>query len=283
MLSEQFLNALPFTSIDRITPVSGGDINEAYAIISGSKTFFLKVHPHIEGNFFTLEEIGLRLLGRAARTPHVIKRGESGDSDFLILEWIPAGRTRNERQLGEDLARVHRITSGAFGFDLRDVVDTRPQYHHRENNWITFYLKRQVEPQIANAKRRGHWSLRREKLYEGFAERFTEFYKDREVVPSLLHGDLWGGNVMYAENGSPVLIDPAVYYGNREQDIAMTLLFGGFGPEFYRSYNDHYPLEPDWQKRMPWYQLYNLLRHLNLFGEGYGHAVERAMMENGMR
>ncbi|MCI1882103.1 MAG: fructosamine kinase family protein [Sporolactobacillus sp.] len=277
MLSDKWLKQLPVAPIDRLVSVSGGDINDTYRIESNHKNYFLKVHDHRPGNFFAVEAEGLKRLSQAARTPQVIDQGQIGTDDFLILEWIAAGRRRNERALGEMLARVHRVTSDSFGMDFDNFAGGLPQSNQREKNWTAFYLKQRIEPQIEIAKRRGRWNARRQKKYERFAERFRRAYRTRQVVPSLLHGDLWGGNVMYDEAGDPVLIDPSVFYGNREMDIAMTQLFGGFGADFYRSYNEAYPLDEGWQRRIAWYQLYYLLVHLNLFGEGYGAAMERAL------
>lgn len=278
MLTDQWLQQLPLPSIDRVVPVGGGDINETYAVVSGGRRYFLKVHQHIPGNFFVLEAAGLDLLGRAARTPDVIDRGQIGDQDFLILEWIQTGRSRrNEQKLGEDLARVHRQKAPAFGFDVPGYAGELPQYNFRAKDWTAFYLNRMLLSQVKLAERLGRWSLSRQKRFDRFCDRFTQAYQGVHVSPSLLHGDLWAGNVMYAENGDPVLIDPTVFYGNREMDLAMSLLFGGFGNAFYRSYHTHYPLDSGWQERVPWYQLYYLLRHLNLFGEAYGGSVERAL------
>ncbi|MDD9148707.1 fructosamine kinase family protein [Sporolactobacillus sp. CQH2019] len=277
MLSETWLQSLPLSPIDRIVPLSGGDINDAYAIESGKRHYFLKVHTHVPDNFFVPEAAGLKLIARSARTPHVIDFGEIAADDFLLLEWIPAGHFHNERKLGEDLAHVHRQTSSSFRFDFNNYAGQLPQYNHREQDWTTFYLKWRLAPQIEIAKKRGCWNSRRQENYEKLAERFARTYRELDVVPGLLHGDLWGGNVMYAENGEPVLIDPSVFYGNREMDLAMTRLFGGFGDSFYRAYNAAYPLDPGWEERVPWYQLYYLLCHLNMFGEGYGAAVDRAL------
>jgi Fructosamine-3-kinase len=277
MLSEQWLNMLPVSPIDRIVPVPGGDINDTYRMDSGDARYFLKVHAHRDGNFFTPEAAGLKLLSRAARTPHVIGKGEIGGDDFLILEWIPTGRGRNEQALGEMLARVHRLTSPSFGLDFDNFAGGLQQSNQRETDWTTFYLNRRLAPQIAIAGKHGRWTPDRAAKYERFAARFRQANHDLHVIPSLLHGDLWGGNIMYAKDGAPVLIDPSVFYGNREMDIAMTQLFGGFGLDFYRAYNAAWPLEPGWQERLPWYQLYYLLCHLNMFGEGYGPAVDRTL------
>ncbi|RYM05412.1 fructosamine kinase family protein [Sporolactobacillus sp. THM7-7] len=277
MLTDDWFQSLPIQPINRITAVPGGDINEAFALDSRDSRYFLKVHQHTEGNFFTQEARGLKWIGKAARTPRVIAVGEIGGKDYLILQWIARSSRRNDRKLGQALARVHRITASAFGFDANNFAGQLPQYNEWETDWAAFYLRWRLTPQIEIAKKRGRWNLRREKKFERLSELIKETYRDLEVTPSLLHGDLWSGNVMFADEGEPVLIDPSIFFGNREMDIAMSRLFGGFRPDFYQAYLSDYPLDPGWQERMPWYQLYYLLCHLNMFGEGYGAAVERAL------
>ncbi|GAY76016.1 fructosamine kinase family protein [Sporolactobacillus inulinus] len=277
MLSNQIVTQLPLKSIDGVQSVPGGDINDAYSIDSGDQRYFLKLHKHTDDNFFTSEATGLALLGRVARTPKVIHKGVIGTQDYLILEWIEQGTRRNEAKLGRVLAQVHRQTDPLFGFAFNSYAGKLPQDNRREKDWATFYLERKLGPLIGYAAERGYWNVTRQQAFERFAERFAQTYKNRTVTPSLLHGDLWGGNIMYDRNGDPVLIDPSVFYGNREMDLAMTLLFGGFGSEFYQAYQEAYPLEEGWRARVPWYQLYYLLCHLIMFGEGYGAAVDHAL------
>ncbi|RYL94903.1 fructosamine kinase family protein [Sporolactobacillus sp. THM7-4] len=277
MPSNNWLHKLPIQPVDRAFPVSGGDINKTFALESRGRRYFLKVHKHVPGNFFTGEMTGLKRLREAVRTPRVIASGQISDKDFLILEWIPAAGSRNDQMLGQAVARVHKITSPAFGFDEDNYAGQLPQYNHWEKDWATFYLKWRLFPQIEIAKKRGYWNMYRQRKFEKLAAAIQKTCQKSQVIPSLLHGDLWSGNVLFSEGGEPVLIDPAVFYGNREMDIAMTRLFGGFGTDFYQTYNDVFPLDPGWEERISWYQLYYLLCHLNMFGEGYGASVDRAL------
>ncbi|WP_141430785.1 fructosamine kinase family protein [Bacillus sp. 03113] len=276
MLSKNWLAELPVAPILLIKPVFGGDINDAYALKTKTGTYFLKVQRQKKVHFFSKEVNGLRLLGKTVRTPEVIDAGEIDEDAFLLLEWIESG-SRDDKKLAVALASLHKQTNELFGFSEDNYLGKLPQYNHPEKDWASFYIHCRLLPQVKMAKEKGLWTLNREKRLTHLVDKIRSTYQTLSATPSLLHGDLWGGNVMFAANGEPVFIDPAVFYGNREMDITMTQLFGGFGPSFYQVYNERYPLDNGWQERVPWYQLYYLLAHLNLFGEGYGAAVDRAL------
>lgn len=276
MLTKELLQALPVERVLEIRPVSGGDINETYKIITAAGDYFLKVQRNANELFFKKEANGLMLLSKAVRTPAVIEIGEIGSDAYLLLEWIDSG-PRDDEKLGAALVSLHSETNNRFGLIGDNFIGKLPQCNKQNEDWASFYIECRLIPQVKMAKGQGLWNLRREKQMTLLMDKITNTYKRLSVIPRLLHGDLWSGNIMFAKNGDPVFIDPAVSYGNREMDIAMTRLFGGFGHSFYERYEELLPLDKDWQERISWYQLYYLLVHLNLFGAGYGSAVDRAL------
>ena len=235
---------------------------------------FLKIHPNIGKEFFEVEAAGLKELAPYVRVPETYMLGEIQDGAYLLMEWIEPGEGSQE-ELAATLANLHKATAPQFGYRKNNYLGILPQINTFEEDWWTFFQNR-LESQIALAQ----------KIIDGikygnkilvFKQYVLESLANKKIVPSLLHGDLWSGNVFFDQQGTPVFIDPAVSYGDREQDIAMSQLFGGFRPEFLESYQFNYPLEEGWEKRLPVYQLYYLLAHLNMFGETYGSQVEQLL------
>jgi protein-ribulosamine 3-kinase len=192
------------------------------------------------------------------------------ETAFLVLEWIalkPAN-TRSEQKLGERLALQHRVTRDQFGWDRDNTIGSTPQSNRSCKDWIEFFRERRLLPQLDMAEQNGAST---EVIDRGqqLCERLHVFFDTYRPVPSLLHGDLWGGNWGADSGGEPVLFDPSVYFGDREADVAMTRLFGGFGPAFYAAYQSAWPLEAGAEARVTLYNLYHVLNHFNLFGSGY--------------
>ncbi len=224
------------------------------------------------------EAEGLRTIARATgpRVPEVYAVG-SGTRGFLIMEYIPPGRRTAEapRRLGAQLARMHaERRERRFGFERDNYIGSMPQHNGWLEGWTEFFAQRRLLPQVRWAAEAGLADRSLVSRVERICGRLPELIAEPEH-PSLLHGDLWGGNVIYCENGEGVLIDPAVYYGHRETDLAMTELFGGFDREFYEGYEEVYPLDPGYRERVELYNLYHMLNHLNIFGRGYKNAVRR--------
>ncbi len=221
---------------------------------------------------FEAEAAGLEELARAKalRVPVVLGRGEAEGRAFLALEWIDFGGTtaRSERRLGEQLAAQHRVSAESFGWHRDNTIGRTPQVNTPEPDWVRFYVERRLRFQLELASRAGHAGLLAERG-RLLCERVAQFFADHRPVPSLLHGDLWGGNWATDAEGQPVVFDPAVYFGDREADLAMTHLFGGFGAPFYEAYAATWPLDPGEPERRTLYNLYHVLNHLNLFGSGY--------------
>lgn len=265
--------------------VSGGQINDVYRIqLPGGASVLLKWHPDPPRGFFQAEAVGLAAIASAKslRVPAAIATSEHG----LLLEWLEHGPQVSHRAggageaLGRGLAGVHRLSADAFGFPQDNYIGVLSQRNDWSSRWTDFYRERRLMPQLAIAARRGRLTAKRRRLAERLLERLPDWIDDSAVRPSLLHGDLWGGNWLTTPTG-PAVIDPAVSYGDREMDLAMASLFGGFPQSFFEAYQEAWPLLPGFQERRPLYQLYYLLIHLNIFGESYGPSVDRILSRYG--
>jgi fructosamine-3-kinase len=175
------------------------------------------------------------------------------------------------------VAKVHQQHAEKFGLDHDFMAGKLPKDNTWQTDWITFYLDQRLNPLVKLATKKSRWNDWRQSQFQSMSDQFKKYYSTHQVVPSLLHGDLWSGNYLFTADGEPMLIDPDVFYGDRELDIAMTTLFGGFSQEFYQGYNSVYPLTIGVDKRLGWYQLNYLLAHLNLFGETYGPMVDQIL------
>jgi fructosamine-3-kinase len=266
-----------------VVPVSGGDINEAYAVTLGDASrVFVKTHAHADPGMFPVEARGLEWLAQAGalRVPEVlgVSSGDPAEPAFLILEYLEPGRQAAgfDEALGRGLAALHRRSPGQYGLDHDNFIGRLPQDNRPLPAWVDFYRERRLGAQLALAERQGRAS---ERMRRGFDRLFVRL-ADRmgpEEPPARLHGDLWGGNLHVTPEGDPCLIDPAVYGGHREVDLAMMRLFGGFSARCFAAYEEAYPLAPGAEERVALYQLYPLMVHVNLFGGSYAASVERAL------
>ena len=257
-------------------PVGGGDISAAWRVKSQDSSVFLKTGPAGSYEMFLAEAEGLRELATAdaVLVPTVLGCIQSASESLLALEWIdfdlPGPDT--ERMLGRQLAKQHRCCNDRFGWHRENTIGSTPQRNPWSDDWIEFLTEDRIGFQLALAAKNGfagELQLEGHKLMSDLGRFFSGYWPEA----SLLHGDLWGGN-WASSSGKPVIFDPAVYYGDRESDIAMTKLFGGFSAAFYRAYEEAWPLAPGSEKRMLLYQLYHVLNHLNLFGYSYlGRAL----------
>ncbi|GIV96168.1 MAG: fructosamine kinase [Herpetosiphonaceae bacterium] len=230
------------------------------------------------------EARGLALLAsaQAVRIPDVYTSGEAegGALAYLVMEWIEpdsrADRQKAGALLGERLAAQHRVGAEAFGLDHNNYCGATPQDNRWMNSWVVFYGQRRLGFQMDLAAQRGLMPAERRRRLERLIERLGQWLPE-PAQPSLLHGDLWGGNWLIAAGGEPAIIDPAVFFGDREAELAMCHLFGGFPASFFAAYDAAWPPDPGRDERMPLYQLYHLLNHLNLFGEAYGIQVDAVL------
>jgi fructosamine-3-kinase len=257
--------------------VHGGCINESYRWESAGEPLFVKVAKAEQLTMFVAEAEGLQELARAeaVRVPQVLAVGTVDDSAFLALEWIDLGGSvaTASKPLGEQLARQHRASAAEFGWHRDNTIGSTPQINTQVSTWPAFFREHRLRYQLDLAALSGYRGRLQEQGAE-LLERLDEFFADHEPQPSLLHGDLWGGNFGVDTEGTPVIFDPAVYYGDREADLAMTRLFGGFSASFYSAYEAAWPLPPGAGERVTLYNLYHVLNHLNLFGSGYQAQAE---------
>jgi fructosamine-3-kinase len=266
-------------SVKKIHTVSGGSINRAAVITTKEgRDFFLKWNSAAPSDMFPKEEKGLELLHSAEsglRLPDVIGTGSTDNgTEFILMSCLEKGAEKSDssRIFGEQLAALHRVTSDEYGLDHNNYIGRLPQSNKKHETWIDFFVKERLEPQL-------HMAFDRGRLSSGITKNFERLYKKiPDLLPnepaSLLHGDLWGGNYFFDAEGKPAIYDPAVYYGNREIELAFTHLFGGFSADFYAAYQENFPLQPDFQKRKDIYNLYPLLAHTNMFGGSYGRQVK---------
>lgn len=259
-------------------PVSGGCINYAGKLTTTAGPFFIKYNSADRADMFRKEIAGLETLAQNSPLGVPSVRGMNPNADgfcILVLQWVEQGKKEYSfwENLGHGLAQMHQITQQQFGFEHDNYIGSLPQFNKMHDSWIEFFIEERIEKQLKLAEKENPETtaeLRRqaERMYT----RLPEIFPDEN--PALLHGDLWSGNFLSCPNGQPVLVDPAVYYGHREMEIAFTGLFGGFSPIFYDAYNELNPLAPGFQKRKDIYNLYSLLVHYNLFGRGYLTSIK---------
>ncbi|HFD80108.1 MAG TPA: fructosamine kinase family protein [Gammaproteobacteria bacterium] len=250
--------------------VGGGCINQAFRVESSQGPFFVKVNSADGLEMFQAEAEGLEELQQAEslRIPAPLAWGLADGQAFLVLEYLELGGSGSPAVLAEGLVAQHRITANRFGWYRDNTIGATPQPNRQEDEWLVFWRERRLKFQLELALERGAGSRlvdRGERLLEAL----PALLSGHRPEASLLHGDLWGGNYAYTRAGEPVLFDPAVYYGDREADLAMTELFGGFSPEFYAAYRHAWPLDAGYPLRRKLYNLYHVLNHYNLFGGGY--------------
>jgi len=259
--------------------LSGGDINEVYFLTTSKGNFVVKLNQKDTfPEMLSKEAKGLDLLRKGnVITPSVIDEFEQDDLQLIILEHIESETPGNQfwTRFAEDLSTLHRQHNANFGLDHNNFIGSLPQDNKMLPTWERFFVENRLMPLIKRAFDKGL-------LNRGHLVKFEEFFKVlRDIIPteksSLLHGDLWSGNLLCGQGQAPVFIDPAVYYGHREVDIAMTKMFGGFDPAFLSQYHELYPLEKGWEKRIEIHNLYPNLVHLNLFGKSYLGGIERVL------
>jgi fructosamine-3-kinase len=252
--------------------VGGGCINESWSWPTDHGALFVKLAAPGRLAMFEAERAGLEELAAAAalRVPRPLAVGATSDCAVLALEWIDFGAARpaSESALGEQLAWQHRVQAREHGWTRDNTIGSTPQRNDPHADWPTFFRERRLRPQFALAASNGHAAVLQDRGAR-LLESLDAFFTSYRPVPSLLHGDLWGGNWGTDTAGRPVVFDPAVYYGDRETDIAMTRLFGGFGNRFYTAYHSNWPLDQAAGTRRTLYNLYHVLNHLNLFGGNY--------------
>ena len=268
--------------VARVNPVSGGCINQVVQIESRQNSYLLKWNHRPLSGMFAAEAAGLHLLKttKSIRVPEVLSIGEnSGGINYILLEWIEPEQQKvrlDQALLGSQLASLHRQLSpqGMFGLDHDNYIGSNRQFNGWKADWIEFFRDKRLQPQIEMAVQQGLVTGNRLTKLRYVANNLNIWLSSEKTIPSLVHGDLWAGNIISGTQCEPVLIDPAVYFGDREVDLAFTELFGGFSVDFYKAYQETWPLEDSYPKRRDIYNLYHLLNHLNLFGSSYGYQID---------
>ncbi len=284
MTSEQFLErtirelAGSEAAVESRHGAGGGCINQCEVLeLSGKRRIFIKRNRSSFSGLFAGEAAGLKTLNQpgAPRVPEVYGFHDDGKTQIIILEHIDTGAKEAGfwERFGAELAALHRTSADeGFGFVRDNHIGATEQPNEWRSTWLEFFAEKRIRFQLDLARKKGRADAGMVSRGERFIQRIPEILFEPERS-SLLHGDLWGGNYMVDAQGGPVLIDPAVYYGHREADLAMTELFGGFGSRFLAAYHEAWPLEPGYEERRDAYNLYHMLNHLNLFGHSYASSV----------
>ena len=262
------------------SPVSGGSINNTYCISFGSQFVFCKINSATKfPQLLAKEKSGLELIQKQniIKTPSVIDHFEFENQQVLLLEWI----TEDERtqsfwkSFGQQLAALHQQSSGRFGLDEDNYMGSVPQSNRIHLDWISFFTNERLQPMTRRCFDKNLLTKNHLQAFENLQQKLPDIFEKEN--PSLLHGDLWSGNFTCNRSGEPVLIDPAVYFGHRSVDLAMTTLFGGFRQPFYEAYDYHFPLPKNYEEQWSVCNLYPLLIHLYLFGSSYLSQIERTL------
>lgn len=266
--------------IENLRSVGGGSINRAYALKTSAGDFFLKANNEPMANaMFEAEIDGLASLREASSfvIPEVYGALEHKNTAYLLMDLIDSAAMQPGywQELGNNLADLHRVVNDEFGYHRANFIGSLPQTNHAALNWGEFFIHQRMMPMIRRARDRGLVDL---SFVSKFEKAMPAVVSEMPVEPaSLVHGDLWSGNLIVDANGQPTIIDPAVYFGHREMDLAFSQMFGGFSQEFYDSYNEAYPLESGFSRRVDLYNLYPYLVHLNLFGRSYFGHIEQTI------
>ncbi|MGV3041998.1 fructosamine kinase family protein [Staphylococcus rostri] len=279
-MQQQWYQQLPVDEIRTMTPVSGGDVNQAFRVETAQETYFLLIQSQRSADFYAAEIAGLKAFEAAGITaPKVIANGCIDGDAYLLLSYLAEGVTGSQQDLGELVAQLHRVKSpnGQFGFDLPYKGSTISFDNQWQTLWHDLFLHQRIDPLVERIEEEGLWTARDAQQFQQVYAIMSRTLKAHESEPSLLHGDLWAGNYMFLTDGTPALFDPSPLYGDREFDLGATKVFGGFSSDFYAAYHRAYPLKDGAFYRIQFYELYLLLVHLVKFGTVYLSAVRERM------
>jgi fructosamine-3-kinase len=255
--------------------VSGGCINQGYRVSSKDRTYFVKLNDVSKVEMFAAEALGLKQIyaTKTITVPQPVCWGIAANYSYLVLQWLDLGGGSNQSwtEMGRQLAAMHRVgTSKDFGWERNNTIGSTPQINTWMDNWADFFAEQRIGYQLKLAKRRGGNFPESNRVVDLVRNKLTEW----QPQASLVHGDLWSGNAAMSSDGTPIILDPATYYGDRETDLAMTELFGGFPTAFYHGYNEAWSLDSGYGQRKSIYNLYHVLNHFNLFGGGYANQAQ---------
>jgi fructosamine-3-kinase len=260
--------------------IGGNGMASVWSLVCGRARFFVKTADVAHAEMLAAEGEALRALAaaQAVRVPQEFAGGVAEGAAFLVLEWLDIVDGGRDAALGRALAKLHEVTGPRFGWHRDNTIGLTPQANAWTDDWATFFRDRRLAPQFARAAANGH-AGKLQADGERLLAAVPALLAGHTPAPSLLHGDLWAGNAGRLADGTPVVFDPATYYGDRETDLAMSELFGGFAPEFYGAYAEAAPLPPGHERRRTLYNLYHVLNHLNLFGAAYRSQAESMIGE----
>lgn len=275
----KWLQQLPIPNVKSFQSVSGGDVNKAFHLNTEEGPLFLLIQPQTTETFFQEEIAGLNELAKAGiSSPAVIASGAIGEDAFLLLEYIESTRG-DHADLGRLVAQMHRVKSSNDLFGFYEPYQTTGITFRNEwtSSWVELFVNERLEKLKAAITAKEYWTPAIKHMYDQAHEIILATLTMHNCIPSLLHGDLWSGNFMFRQNGRPVLFDPHALYGDREFDIGISTVFGGFDDTFYAAYQDEFPLEEGAEVRFEFYRLYFLMIHLNKFGTMYLIKVEESL------
>ena len=269
----------PFRISDRKS-IGGGCINQAYKLQGQKTNYFVKLNQAVKVEMFQAEALGLKQMydTQTITIPQPICWGVASSNSYIVLEWLDLGRANNSSwlEMGKQLALMHhKGTAAKFGWDTNNTIGSTPQINSWIDNWADFFAEQRIGYQLHLANRNGGNFNNPDEIVSIIKQKLA----NRKPQVSLVHGDLWSGNADITAEGQPTIFDPATYYGDREVDLAMTELFGGFPATFYQGYNQQWPLDPGYTQRKDIYNLYHILNHFNLFGGGYGSQAKRIIQQ----
>lgn len=269
-------------TFERVEAMQGGDINSAYLLCCAEQKFFVKLNDARLLTMFEVEALGLTELAetQTLRIPQAVTTGIAGAYAFLVLEYVELSSLRqgSQQELGQKLALLHQKQQAYFGWHHDNFIGSTVQINTQNNDWVNFWQEQRLNAQLKLAANNGYTGKILQ-LGSQLIPLIPDFFTTYQPQASLLHGDLWSGNAAADAQGHAIIYDPACYYGDREADIAMTELFGGFGSTFASAYNEVWPLDSGYRTRKKLYNVYHILNHLNLFGSGYLHQSESMLQQ----
>jgi len=263
-------------SIRRQQTVSGGSINAAFVLSDEKNRYFVKTNASGRQDMFEAEALGLQALAASntVRVPKPVCYGDDQLKSYIVMEYLELDGSANQSELGEQLAAMHQLCEKQFGWSIDNTIGATPQINDWTESWLEFWRQHRLGFQLKLAAQNGYTG-QLQSLGEKLLIEMPVLFENRIIKPSMLHGDLWGGNAAGLADGTPVIFDPAFYYGDREADLAMTYVFGGFTANFYASYQNAFPLDEGFAIRKIFYNIYHIINHLNMFGGGYhGQAID---------
>ena len=272
-------------SVRQQQSMGGGSINAAFLLTGeNGQRYFVKTNRAGQKAMFEAEALGLQEIATShtLKVPKSVCFGENQVQSYIVLEYLDMAGRADQRVLGEQLAAMHHVTAEQFGWKINNTIGATFQPNDWMDNWLTFWFEQRLGFQLQLAAQNGYGG-ELQSLGEKLLLEMPKLFSGREIKASMLHGDLWGGNVAGLSDGTPVIFDPAFYYGDREADLAMTYVFGGFTADFYASYQNAFPLDDGFAVRKTFYNIYHIINHLNLFGGGYHgqaiHMLEQVLAE----